>query len=466
MAVMILMRQSGLQVSLAGLLLLLGGCSQMAFPVNHRLYEQPLEPVQELHAQDADDVLMVVTFSGGGTRAAALAYGVLEVLKETPGSDDGKRLLDEIDLISGVSGGSFAAAYYGLYGDTMFDRFVSEFLNKDVQGAVIWELFKPWNWPRLASPLYGRSELAADWLDNHYLYRASIAELLDGNGPRVHLNATDLSRGSSFAFTPEQFGFLCSDLNSVPISRAVAASSAVPLVTSSVAIRNYANYCEGSEPEWVDKVLTKGSYFSRDYHEAVRIRSYADSTERPWIHLVDGGLSDNLGLRSVINYLGLDSEEVSDDPPATRKARKMVFIVVNAETRPDIVIDRSPVAPSTREVLKSSTDVPINRYNYESILLLRQRMLRWERLRREECAQSEADCSDIDSYLVEVKFDAVQGSSLREFLFRVPTTLSLPPEVVSQIRGAASELLLRSPDYRRLIDDLAADQDSAGPPAR
>ena len=68
------------------------------------------------------DMLVMLTFSGGGTRAAAFSYGVLEALRDTEISIHGskKRMLDEVDFISGVSGGSFTAAYYGLFGDRIF----------------------------------------------------------------------------------------------------------------------------------------------------------------------------------------------------------------------------------------------------------------------------------------------------------------------------------------------------------
>ena len=66
----------------------------------------------------SNELLLILAFSGGGTRAAAFAYGVLEELAATPVVLGGRprRLLDEVDLISAVSGGSFTAAYYGLYG--------------------------------------------------------------------------------------------------------------------------------------------------------------------------------------------------------------------------------------------------------------------------------------------------------------------------------------------------------------
>ena len=87
---------------------------------------------------NSENLLLYLTFSGGGTRAAALSYGVLEELRKTEVVIDGKkrRLLDEIDGISSVSGGSFTAGYYGLFGDRIFEDFESKFLKKNIQGAL------------------------------------------------------------------------------------------------------------------------------------------------------------------------------------------------------------------------------------------------------------------------------------------------------------------------------------------
>jgi len=103
---------------------------------------------------NSEGLLFYLTFSGGGTRAAAFAYGVLEELKETVVMVDGKerRLLDEVDVISAVSGGSFTAGYYGLFGEGLFQDFEQKFLKKDIQGALATRvLLNPGNWLRLAS---------------------------------------------------------------------------------------------------------------------------------------------------------------------------------------------------------------------------------------------------------------------------------------------------------------------------
>lgn len=65
----------------------------------------------------SQDTLVVLAFSGGGTRAAAFSYGVLEFLRRTEvvSADGAKlRLIDAVNMITGVSGGSFTALAYGL----------------------------------------------------------------------------------------------------------------------------------------------------------------------------------------------------------------------------------------------------------------------------------------------------------------------------------------------------------------
>src|SRR6185369_12442948 len=96
--------------------------------------EQPLKKVIPLTAPvlapgvtaNSDKLFVVVTFSGGGKRAAAFSYGVLEALRDvqvTTPDGDVHALLDEVDLISAVSGGAFTAAYYALNGHETFESY-------------------------------------------------------------------------------------------------------------------------------------------------------------------------------------------------------------------------------------------------------------------------------------------------------------------------------------------------------
>ena len=65
---------------------------------------------------NTDGLLIVAAFSGGGTRASTLAFGVLRELAQQQITWKGKqkRLLDELDVIFALSGGTFTAGYYAL----------------------------------------------------------------------------------------------------------------------------------------------------------------------------------------------------------------------------------------------------------------------------------------------------------------------------------------------------------------
>ena len=72
-------------------------------------------PTRQKHFKNQEN-LVVLAFSGGGTRAAAFSYGVLEFLRRTEviGPNGNRaRLLDAVDVVTGVSGGSFTALEIG-----------------------------------------------------------------------------------------------------------------------------------------------------------------------------------------------------------------------------------------------------------------------------------------------------------------------------------------------------------------
>ncbi len=200
--------------------------------------------------------LFVLSFSGGGTRAAAFSYGVLEELRRTEIVVDGqrRRLIDEVDVITGVSGGSFTALAYALYGDRLFSEYEERFLKRDVQGALLARTLNPFNWWKFIGGSAGRSELAAEYYDEILFEGATFGDLLDKHGPVAIATGTDISTGSRLAFFQNDFDLLCSDLNKVRLSRAAATSSAVPVVLSAVTFNNYGGTCGYQYPAWVKDV--------------------------------------------------------------------------------------------------------------------------------------------------------------------------------------------------------------------
>ena len=333
--------------------------------------------------------LIVLAFSGGGTRAAAFSYGVLEYLRRTEMvTAQGKtiRLLDVVDVITGVSGGSFTALAYGLYGDQLFDDYEQRFLKRNVQGEIVSRVFSPAHWGTLGGAATGRSEVAAQLYDEILFNGATFADLQRGNGPLIVASATALSTGARFTFTQRQFDVICSDLGAVPLSRAAAASSAVPVVLSPVTLDNHGGRC-GTEPSALLKPFLDADEPPRPAARAVRTlraeEDFRDSTRRPFLHLVDGGVSDNVGMRGVLDTLEISEalNEAGRPSPLDGKRRVIVFIV-NSVSSPPTDWDLSESPPGSVQVLLKATGTPIDAFSFEAVELLRDTAARWNTMRK------------------------------------------------------------------------------------
>ncbi|HEY3178793.1 MAG TPA: patatin-like phospholipase family protein [Casimicrobiaceae bacterium] len=457
-------------------LLLLGGCATR--PVNPRITEfVPNRGYQYQtrvkHSKDPQN-LVILAFSGGGTRAAAFSYGVLEALRRTEavGPKGIKfRLLDEVDIITGVSGGSFTALAYGLYGEKLFDEYEKRFLKRNVQGELISRLFNPTKWGELSSTGWGRSELAAQLYDEILFEGATFADLDRGDGPMISVVATDISTGSRLAFTQGVFDALCSDLGPMRLSRAAAASSAVPVVLSAVTINNYGGTCNYSMPKWV-RALAESANPPRPAARAARrlkeLEGYSDSAQRPYIHLVDGGVSDNLGLRGALEVIeGFEALHSVGDPTPLDHVHRIIIFVVNSLSSPKTNWDESIDRPNTIETLLKATGVPIDHYSYEAIEQLKDIAARWQSLRRIRASpafSADKDPSltevinapEIRLYGIDVSFPELKDKAEVEYLNNLPTSFVLPDEAVDRLRAAAAKIILESPEFQRLLKDAGA----------
>ena len=456
-------------------LLALAGCATR--PVNPPITQaNPSKgyrfATREQHFRDKDN-LVILAFSGGGTRAAAFSYGVLEVLRRTEivGPKGNKvRLLDAVDGISGVSGGSFTALAYGLYGDKLFDIYEQAFLKRNVQGELISGVLNPGNWGALWSTGWGRSEQAAKLYDEILFHGATFADLDRGDGPLIVATATDIATGTRIGFHQGIFDILCSDLDAVPLSRAAAASSAVPFALSPVTINNYGGTCHYKLPSFLT-VFADPATAPRPAARAIAqlrdLTSY-ETGNKPYIHLVDGGLSDNLGVRGVLEALQeLEALHSLGIPTPLDNVRRIIVFVVNSLSVPDTHWDDSESAPSDIVLLVKATGVPIDHYSYDTVETLRDMIANWQKMRqlRDSAAfKTNKDpeiaallrTPNIDLYAVEVSFSKVKDDTERAYLNSLPTSFNLPPEAVDRLRASAGKIILESPDFQRLLKDVGA----------
>lgn len=411
------------------------------------------------------DVLVLLAFSGGGTRAAALSYGVLEELRDTPIEIDGRRrrLLDEVDTITSVSGGSFTSAYYGLHGDRIFEDYEERFLRRDIEGELMLGLLDPLNWFRFASAFFDRSDMAVRLYDEDVFEGATFADLEAAKGPLLQINATDLAAGHHFTFSQGQFDFLCSDLAKLPVARAVTASSAVPGLFSPLVLENYAGECGFVPPPGFTEALQQRSSDPRRFRVATILNGYLDRRARPYVHLLDGGISDNIGLRVPLENVILAGGPTGRLQQVHAQAiRRVLVIVVNAEVHPAPTWDLADVSPGLATILGAVTDTQIYAFNFETIELMRESLQRWAR-----DMPPGPDGKPIPVSLVSVDFARIEDAQERAFFDDVPTSLSLPGETVDRLVAVARRLLRESPEMQELVAEIGArSQDVGRPPGR
>ncbi len=298
-------------------------------------------------------------------------------------------------------------------------------------------------------------------MTNMFFDRGTFGDIAARKGPMIHINATDMVTGIRLSFNQSLFDLICSDVSSFPVARAAAASSAVPVVLTPITLKNYAGTCGFKMPEKLEKIMREQDTSKRQYHHVNNVRPYLDAEKKKYIHLVDGGVSDNLGLRTALDRVLLFGDFWSTlKYNGLENMHKVVFIIVNAETEVDESLSLFDKLPGIGAMLSSYSSIAITRYNFETVMLLRESFNRWKReVQENRCAGAPVDtqpggCGDIEFYLVEVKFDALKDPEERTYFKKMPTSFKLSDKQVDDLREVASQVLNESSEYKRFLRDL------------
>jgi len=398
-----------------------------------------------------DELLVILAFSGGGTRAAALSYGVMQQLKHTQitVNEQTRPLTDEIDIISSVSGGSFTSAYFALFGDELFDSYEQNFLKGKVRKHLLERLFALDSILRLLFGEAQRTDIAYEYYNENIFRNHTFEDLLQHNaGPFIIINATDITLGLPFEFTQDQFDLLYSDLSGFPVAAAVTASSAFPIAFNPITLKNYPKPLppDFQTPQWIEEDLQLRRSAPRRFRKAQQAASYIDHCRRQYIHLIDGGVADNLGVYSILNTL--NSPCSPWDIEKLGNVKKIIAIVVNAQNDPDRKWDKTPKAPTVFNVASASIHGFMDNFTFETVSLLEQKIKEVSQisgLKNEE---------DIESYLIEINFDYIENEAFRRYFDNIATDLMLPEDQVDCLMFIGAWLLRNSEEFRQLVEDL------------
>lgn len=441
------------------------------------------------------ETLVILSISGGGVRASALAYGALTALKSLPGVNEGSEsLLDDVDIISSVSGGSVTAAWYAIHGQDGLAKpsKLTDFLYEGGMSDIAWRGLNPVSLVRYAVTPYQRSDVLADFFADR-LYGGTTYDVVKkkyqanlSKQPFVILNATDFGHQIGFPFTQNRFDLICSDLDKYRVADAVSASAGFPLVFSPVGLRNYSKECPVHTTEawkkmgpsvWVQRYKQYDANeddisgkmvrtFKTNQLMQVRVaRNAADyltpSSDDQYLHLLDGGLVDNLGINATLELDDINtsrtpglyqrlkfSQQPNTNYPDYKHFKRVLYIVVNARSRSPSEINDTVAPPGLLTTLFRVADTPI-----DSAITGTQRFLTAElqaTLSNLEPGPnfSSAEIEDQKQGIVTIDFEMIPNKQCRDAFWRLGTTWTLPEQVISDLITLPKILLSRSEELK------------------
>jgi NTE family protein len=187
--------------------------------------------------------------------------------------------------------------------------------------------------------------------------------------------------------------------------------------------------------------------------------SYLDAEKRPYIHLVDGGLNDNLGIRRLLDRLvasGSLSAPFRDAAPGS--IRRVVFIAVNSERDLGERIDQADRVPTTRQVVDTLLFGVGGQITQVTLAIMSDDRERWHReLAKQRGAAGSPFAADAELHVITVSLRDVEDPTLRNLILAVPTAFSIDAEEVRKLVQAGREALRNSPEFQRLRHALATD---------
>lgn len=351
-----------------------------------------------------------------------------------------------------MSGGSFTAAYYGLFGDKLFNDYKDVFLYKDVGGELESRVFGLIDTLRRSFSDTSRTEEAIKLYDQYFFKGKTFADLQKSSRPFILINATDLNSRDQFVFSQRQFDFLCSDLSQFSVARAVTASSAVPILFHPILVKKHPN-CNFEEPDWLIKAKQEASQTDNiRVKEMVKsMEYYLDDSNPPYATLVDGGVTDNIGLRAIYKNVMLSggADKLLYQQKEFASIEHIAILVVDASTTAVTEIGKSEIIPSAIDVLTAVTDIQLHLYNTESNSLLKEELMDFVH------AMSRSG-SSIQPYFIELSIDDVKDPDEKLYLNKIPTSFTLEKEQVDKLIDTAKSLLHQNEDYQKLLTNIGA----------
>jgi len=458
-----------IRVLALSVLVILTGCSVKDIgPINTLTSEaSPGSPEYIPDVGDDGSTIIGLAFSGGGMRASAFSYGVLSALDELIIDEVPHRrsMADNVRIVAGVSGGAVTASYFALKGSDGFQDFDRRFLHQNPEGVMRTGL----NPATLVRILHGgandRSSFGR-WLDENLYEGATFASLRRKNTPALWVTASDVYNRTAFLFNEDTFAALCSDLEALKIADAVAASASFPVVFAPMVLQAPNPDCAYQQPAWMKRALGDPNTSLRLHAYANALTSYRENASLKYVRLLDGGLTDNLGITGLV--LARASANTPYGPLSAEdavKVRHMLFLVADAGRGQTATWGDAMHGPGIAPLLQAAIDTNMVSALREGIDALNLAMNDWKRrlveyrcslpletVRRIRGSTSGWNCREVDVVVEHLAFTDLDQET-EDKLNRVPTRLALPKEDIALLVNSGRRTVYAHESIMKVVAD-------------
>jgi NTE family protein len=178
------------------------------------------------------------------------------------------------------------------------------------------------------------------------------------------------------------------------------------------------------------------------------VESLKDREQSRYIHLVDGGITDNLGLHAIFDLFSLAGglpqmlQTLNQKPPS-----HLMVISVNSSTDPKSKMSNSKEEPSIIETIKSMRNTQLHRYNSTTLDLMERSLNKWSK-------ELSTPDRPVKSYFVRVGLRDMGESALQKIFNSIPTTFSLNKETIDHLTKGGQNILHNDPEFQRFVSDI------------
>lgn len=321
---------------LTSLLLFLSACSpKLYIDQSQFIKDGDPVPVVDLSAyksvqerpEQQSDLAVAMAISGGGSRAACFGIGIMLGLEEVM-LEAGRDALDEVDYISTVSGGGFAGGAYisARYEHDFFNRsepfrlknYVERQIREDLARSYMATLIAGNFNPRLWFSYVDDGDALEKTIDDHVLgYRRR--KKVRNNAPSITLG--DLFIPAEETRTPVRYPM---HITNSTVINTITTFPFTPDILDHYRVNGYTHRLRIIQEDEIDPFevpLAVGIKSSGSFPALISNTTLRSSyhPKRKYLHLFDGGVSDNIGYETALHILRQDA--------APRKA----LLVVDAD---------------------------------------------------------------------------------------------------------------------------------------